>query len=310
LETVALMVEGETELAAASPDHSALVAVARVPGNWPRVVEWRCPVGSASGRGRGRAPAVGKLGPAADWHPAHGYVITRTEPTDANWTVEDQELNRLSVPSLADVRFGPDGRLWVLEDQRLRVGSIRDAPVVWTNDAAAQAAGMALTCVAPGPHGTLVGRRDGRVIDLDPTGRERAARPVTDARIHAIAVSPAGDVGVAGGARGEVKLIDLETGHVTEVPTGHRAAVNSAAWGPGFFVTGSDDRRVRLWTSAGELLASFEMSGPVRKVMVSANGESLLVHVEGEQAVRRWRLDVLFREWTALGLGVRGTDPD
>jgi hypothetical protein len=48
------------------------------------------------------------------------------------------------------------------------------------------------------------------------------------------------------------------------------------------------------------------MQGPVKKVLLSDDESSLLVLVEGERAVRRWNLDVLFREWAALGLAVPG----
>jgi hypothetical protein len=60
---------------------------------------------------------------------------------------------------------------------------------------------------------------------------------------------------------------------------------------------------VRLWTLDGRPLATLRMQGPVRKVLLSDDERSLLVLVEGERAVRRWRLGDLFQGWRAHGLG-------
>jgi WD40 repeat protein len=227
-------------------------------------------------------------------------VITGRHRTDF---VQDEAGRRLEVTEPNDLRFGPDSRLWVLEAHRVRVGSVADgAPVVWRNDAASTEAGADLKCVAPGRGFTLVGRRDGRVIRLDPQGAELGSWQVMESAVLSAAVSPGESRAAAGGERGEVRLIDVAGGKVTDLPDAHRLAVRTVAYGPDFFVTGSADRRVRLWTLAGEPIATLQMRGPVHKVLVSARGDSLLVQVEGERAVRRWRLDVLFRAWAALGL--------
>jgi WD40 repeat protein len=79
--------------------------------------------------------------------------------------------------------------------------------------------------------------------------------------------------------------------------------VRSAAYGPGgWFATGSADRTVKLWDAAGRPVLTLRTGGGVRKVAVSTDGQLLTVLVDGERAVRRWRLDHLRNELTALGL--------
>ena len=142
-----------------------------------------------------------------------------------------------------------------------------------------------------------------RDVRVEPDAGLTACWAVMDSAVPGLDLSAAGTRAVAGGERGEVRLLDLGTGAVTDLPDAHRAAVTSVAHGPRLVVTGSADRRVRLWTPGGEPIATLRMPGPVRKVLLSADESSLLVLVEGERAVRRWRLDALFREWEALGLG-------
>jgi WD40 repeat protein len=141
------------------------------------------------------------------------------------------------------------------------------------------------------------------VVRVDAATGSATEWPLLTTPADGLAVSPDGTRLLVGGEDGEVRLVDIETGAATVVPDAHRADVPAVAFGRHFFVTGSADRRVRLWTLDGRPLATLRMQGPVRKVLLSDDERSLLVLVEGERAVRRWRLGDLFQEWRAHGLG-------
>lgn len=301
-DSVLVVAEPEVVSFSAPVDHAAICVVGHATHMGPRV--YRTPLSPARPAGMLTVPECLSSRQMHRWNDTapdgRGFVVSAG---DEEKGIQDHSGARLEAPALSDVRYGPDGRLWVLENHHLRLGSMADeAPVVWRNDPANEKAGTDLKCVAPGRQFSLIGRRDGQVFRLDPAGAETASWKVMASAVLGIALSPDEGTAVAGGERGEVRRIDTASGAVTEVPNAHRAAVYSVAHGPTFFATGSADRRVRLWTLAGEPIATLEMAGPVRKVLVSARGDSLLVQVEGERAVRRWRLDVLSREWADLGL--------
>jgi serine/threonine protein kinase/WD40 repeat protein len=226
---------------------------------------------------------------------ARSPVFLRTT-AGTQWEVKAQ--------CLQDTRVGPDGRLWTLESDRLKEGDITSSKnrTVWRNDLVAMSVGMVLRTMAVGGGSVFVGRRDGRLFRIDPATGTASAWPLLDTPVAGLALSPDESRLLAGGEGGEVLLVDPATGKAIAIPDAHRGAVPGVAFGRHFFVTGSADRRVRLWTPSGEPIATLRMQGPVRKVLLSEDESSLLVLVEGERAVRRWKLDALFREWAALGL--------
>ncbi|MBO0700723.1 MAG: hypothetical protein J2P46_20165, partial [Zavarzinella sp.] len=306
LETTGLVGEGSAASMAATPSHSALVVTGRDPDAGTRAYAWRMTDGSlrvAEVRSLGAA-GVGRRAPeSTDYAPdGSGYVYSLGAGGHALFRDDGRAWD---AADLQAARFGPDGRLWILEHDLLK----ESVPpkwvdrVVWRNDAEAKGAGMVLRMLAVGRDAVFVGRRDGWLFRIDPTTGGAAGWPQLTTPVAGLAVSPDQGRLLIGGEGGELRLVDSATGEATEIPEAHRGAVPAVAFGRHFFVTGSADRRVRLWTPDGRPLATLRMQGPVRKVLLSDDERSLLVLVEGERAVRRWRLGDLFREWRALGLG-------
>jgi WD40 repeat protein len=160
---------------------------------------------------------------------------------------------------------------------------------------------------SPPARHTLVGRKDGQVYWLGGRGAPAAIWQPLKSFVTALALSSDESRAVVASESGEVVLLSLPGGAATRIPAAHRDAVRSAAFGPGgWAVTGSADGTVKIWSPAGTPVLTLWASGPVRQVAVSDDGALLTVLVDGERAVRRWRLDKLRAELAALGLGWDG----
>src|SRR6185369_338946 len=120
---------------------------------------------------------------------------------------------------------------------------------------------------------------DGMVVRIDPASGAATEWHLLSTPADGLVLSQDESRLLVGGEGGEVLLVDVETGAATAVPEAHRADVPAVAFGRHLFVTGSADRRVRLWTPDGRPLATFRMQGPVRKVLLSDDERSLLVLV-------------------------------
>lgn len=201
------------------------------------------------------------------------------------------------------VRFSPDGRAWVADEDRV---SVYTPPrwtkaVVYENDEAALQRGMSLRAIAVNGRAVVVGRRDGRVLALDPIDGRVAntwetGQPVT-------AITQGGNGVVVGGESGGVRLIRTGESEVAVRADAHRDAVRGIAVGPeGLIVTGSADGTVKLWDSDLKPVLTLRVGGGVRQLALSDDGRRLTVLVDGERGVRQWRLDLLKREFAALGL--------
>jgi WD40 repeat protein len=219
--------------------------------------------------------------------------------------VEYSDGTAVACERVSDLRFAPDGRLWAAEAHRVRVWTLpgwqEECPL--ENEAAARDAGMVFRAAAPGRRVSAIGRRDGRVFLLPAAGPAPPPRRVFASAVTSLALSPGEEKVLAGGERGEVIAWGVADGTITVLPDAHRDAVWSAAYGPGgWFVTGSADRTIRLWDADGRPVLTLRAGGGVRKVAVSSDGRLLTVLVDGERAVRRWRLAHLRDELAALGL--------
>lgn len=168
--------------------------------------------------------------------------------------------------------FAPDGRhLAVAEGERCR------------QSAAASAFGM--------------------IHQLHPAGLAPRSYGSGLTGITSIALAPNEDRVRIGGENGHLRLVSVADGMHTLIPTAHRDAVRSVAFGPGGRIaTGSADRTIKLWDADGRLILTLRANGGVRKLAVSTDGQLLTVLVDGELAVRRWRLGLLRTELTTLCL--------
>jgi serine/threonine protein kinase/WD40 repeat protein len=299
-DTVGVVAESSVASISASADHSFLTVVGDRPA-----VEYTWEAG-ANGMYRSLDEQVlgdGSPVPIAD-SAADGRSVLYVRQTGRRDILTVAGRGQTAGSSIVDARFGPDGRVWFIENHVLRCmgANHKSDTAVWQNDPDAADDGNNFRTIAVGRAGVFVGRRDGRLFRVAPETKGVTGWPLFEMPVSGIALSPDESRLLVGGGGGEVRLVDLFTGEAAVVADAHRAAVPGVAYGKHFFVTGSADRRVRLWRLDGQPIATLRMRGPVRKISLSNDERSLLVLVEGERAVRRWRLDLLFQEWRNLGL--------
>ncbi|WP_169977122.1 protein kinase domain-containing protein [Tautonia rosea] len=218
------------------------------------------------------------------------------------------------------LQFSTDGRrLWFLFDDQREIGCWdleRQAQIVgWRDRGAEIVRGMltlpSLTLAEPW---IAAGGRDGltRLLRLD------ADDPVLvrqwdhkDGPIHALALREDGSLVVSGTSGGALVLIPLPDGVPSAtIGDAHPGGVSSLAIAPDgrTLASGGVDQVVRLWridASTLRLVATLgEATGPIIGLDFAPDGRSLAVAVEGEQAMRLWRLDRLESSWDAGGIGI------
>jgi WD40 repeat protein len=231
---------------------------------------------------------------------------------------EPPEVIDLRTPSA--LRFSTDGRrLWGLLDDRTEIGcwdlDRREQAVSWHDRVAERVRGMltlpSLTLAEPW---IVAGGRDGltRLLRLD-AGKVALVRQWdhADGPIHALALRPDGGLVVSGTSGGSLITIRLPEGVPSlAVEDAHLGGVTDLAISPDgrTLASGGFDRAVRLWRIKGQtlrLVATLGVAtGGILDLDFAPDGRSLAVAVEGEHALRLWRLDRLEASWDELGIGI------
>jgi WD40 repeat protein len=291
--------------AAASAAGDAVATSRDGPDQGVRTVVWAAPTDGRQGR-----PTRSDLSPGTARNnrrlvalSADGRFVAHTTAAGVRVWSASRGLGR-SLPFEAansqDLRFGPDGRLWLAAEAGVFEWRGGDRPVrVHTHPDRE----VAYRCTAPGRMVVLAGSSDGGVHLLEPAARGPTYAGLP-AEVTALALSPDEQLAVAGHAGGGVRVYRVATGEtVADLPDAHRNTVHAAAFGPGgWFATGSRDRSVRLWDAAGRPVLTLPQSRPVVRLFVSADGRTLTTLGEGERGLRRWDLDRLRRDLAGLGL--------
>jgi WD40 repeat protein len=148
-----------------------------------------------------------------------------------------------------------------------------------------------------------VGAADGtvRLLDLD-SGRER--RRLRHENVHAVALSPDGDVLATGDDDGLIRLWDPAAGTGLRELHGHVRGVTSLAFAPDgkTLLSGSLDQTVRLWDVATgrERLPFVGPQGSVDALAFSPDGTTL-ASGGGDDSVRLWHPATGQERWHVTG---------
>ncbi|MBA4187962.1 MAG: hypothetical protein C0467_08075 [Planctomycetaceae bacterium] len=249
--------------------------------------------------------------------------------SDGNGWIDLESGGAIKTPGIQidmqvgdDYIFQPDRngqRLWLAHQKKLTVLNLprREAVAEWRNDLADFTSGLAgLTCVDAVDRYAVVGARDGTVrlmryledgktrrIEVDATWTSDAGATT------AVALSADETLVGSGMHKGRVVVRQISDGKVVADLDAHTDRVTSIAFSHDgrLLVTGSRDKRVRLWQrSPGgyQLLVNLSSIGAsaVQQVAFAPDGHLLILR-ERESAIHCWDVEQLRIRFTKMGIG-------
>lgn len=295
-------------------DGRSLACVARISSHQCEISAWRVKDG---GRLRMREWQWGKNDdstlPSATLS-SGGTVMAYTSWADHFhvWTFGAGEPH--PVPAAASsLVFAPDGKtLWgVVRGEELQSWDLAALTPQsrWVNSASRVLTGLgSFNCLTVRQDWVLAGGRDGmvrlfRVAD----GQLQKAWPCNGAAIRSVALSPDESLAIAGTQRGPVYVHRVPGGELVAQLDFHRDSVESVACEAGFLATGARDRTVAIWRRDGDsfqqLVVLKSPTGPVNALRLSRDGNTLVLLVNKERAVRVWDVDALRKRLEQMNLG-------
>jgi hypothetical protein len=209
-------------------------------------------------------------------------------------------------PDFKHMAFGPDGRLWLVAGHDVRAFDLPGwrETIRFGNVGDDRQAETVLYAVAPGRAGVVVGRRDGRATWFDQTGDRLADWKLGDAPVATVALSANEHHAALADEAGRLRVVQLADHAVAfDLPTAHTDGISALAFATnGWLASGGRDRAIRLWAADGSPVMTLRLGGTVDMLKFSPDGRELYALVDGERALRRWRLDQLTKRIRALGI--------
>jgi WD40 repeat protein/tRNA A-37 threonylcarbamoyl transferase component Bud32 len=248
------------------------------------VANYTCPPSRGNSRPR---VAISPDGKTTAIHSEDDLLLTRF-PSGVSKPIAKLQNSR-------DMRYAPDGVLWVAETVTLNRFDGENRISVRT--------AADITCLLPETNVTLVGLRDGSLARYTNECRLLDSRKLADVPITALAFD--GERTAIGTAGGEVIVIEAD-GTLRPPVVRHTDSVNAVALGwRGWCASASADHMVRLRMPNGELALEFSKPRPVRRLLWSTGGSTLWMFSDGERGLRRWDLDELQTQLYLLDHGMQ-----
>lgn len=253
---------------------------------------------------------IARASPPVPIRPSQHGDRPAEQQADTPWRLGDAQQRDLSNPS--QIQFGPDGKsLWcVSADEVLIQYSLPDLTEQWrwSNADFVQLLGRGgIVSLVPGARQVVAGTSGDQIIRMVAGAREfptmwRAASGVTS-----VALSADEALAYLGTADGKVFWLNLKGGHELEKIGSHADVVTSVVLmaSQGLLATSSRDKTIQLWQQRGPewvKLLTLRASGAIDRMRVSGDGSRLIAHIQGEPALRVWRLDLLRARLRDLGL--------
>jgi WD40 repeat protein len=303
VDTIGVGPNSVTRLFAASGDGTRLGLIGDLTADESERTEWTQTAAAWTCTSRLRGSGWGSDHPLLVWGPNDSQAMNFSGTMSRQDRLRFNDRFDVVVPSLVDLKFAPDGCAWAVDEDCVTVFNPPSwiAATRFMNDSDSRSKGMSFRALVVGRGRVLVGRRDGRLFALNPDNGVCEREWSTDQPVTALAQSADELLAVVGGEGGGVSAIRFD--RQVRLASAHHDAVRGVAIGPGgLIVTGSADRTVKVWDADMKPVLTLRVGGSVRQLALSENGKRLTILVDGERAVRQWRLDELRREIANLGL--------
>ncbi len=220
---------------------------------------------------------------------------------------EDREITLGQVRNQKDLHFDAQGKLWLAVGQSVRcfeppksgrVFTYQNAP--WEPDK-----GLVYYSLRQTPHGTLMGRRDGRIRLISPEGEVLNEVQPFQTPVWSMTISPDGQLAVVGDELGQLQFLQLPSlKSFTGLIKAHRDTIPRMVFlHKNLLLSVSWDGTLACWDRQGQLVLRVGLPGPIEDMEYLAARQEVTVLVRGERAVRVWRLDRIRAGLNRLGIG-------
>jgi hypothetical protein len=221
--------------------------------------------------------------------------------TYAATPLTQQAQQKAPLPSL--LSFAPDGQqVWcVAEDETIVQYSLPELAEQWrwSNADFVQLLGRGgFLSLAVGRQRVLGGTSSGQLISLAPGAQGAPRMWKAPAAVTSVVLDRNETQAFFGTADGDVLQVQLPDGTNFKRLGKHARPVSSIVWieGEGLVATSSRDMTVQIWRQRArdfEKVLTLRATGPIDRLRATADGSRLIAHIQGESALRVWRLDLL-----------------
>jgi WD40 repeat protein len=224
-------------------------------------------------------------------------IATKLLDTVIVWEVSPQRVARLAEQERVD----PPEECVSGDDTTIAQYSVSEFAEQWrwsNADLATMLGRGGLGALAVGSEQVLAGTSSGQLVPLIPRSKDIPRIRRAPSGVTSIALSAEETQSFIGTANGDVLRLRLPEGTQLEKLGSHSGSVTSVVLieRQGLVATSSRDKTIQLWRQRQNQFVrvlTLRAAGPIDRLRATADGSRLIAHIQGEPALRVWRLDLL-----------------